>query len=189
MDYNFCATSKEDIKNVFPSYFDYYSRLYGNSIFTDVCRKFVARGKYDSKTLIMVDPAYSYTNGTVNASNNDGVKIIAMKDDEQNDVGYFRMRNITINKEKITAIAEVVIANSIQGDRVDILKELIPSIEKLATENATAEKLDFEAAVKDIEMQTALVELGFHPLISENDGDKFTFVYEKSLRELKTTRK
>ena len=189
MDYNFSAINQDDLDSVFPGYFEYYTRLYGSSLITGMARVAVFNRRYDSKPLAALDQAYSLTRDTIAASNGNGLKIISIRDSEGKAVAYFRVRFINIEGASIACVAEVVLPNDIKDNRTDTLKEVIGIIEnQISASYLGLDALDFEAGTWDKELQIALAELGFHPLSTENDASRITYMYEKPIKEIRTTR-
>lgn len=188
-NYNFTSMNEDDIKNVFPSYYEYFNHIYGTSLFTDLCRKRITKGEYKSKTLAVFDPAYGQAKEAMAKSENGDIKIVIMRTAEGQDIGYFRIRFLNIEGVNIACVAELVLPTELEGNRADSLKEMISAIEtQVATDCLDTDRLDFEVGVNDLEMQIALVEAGCIPLPGQDDSPKLTFMYEKQLRKQKATR-
>lgn len=189
MDYNFDVASTEDNNILFASYYEYFTRLYGESFWSNVCRVAITNERFDSRALSFMDDAYAHTKTTMDANSGEGPKIISMKTKDGNNIGFFRVRFLTVDDTNLACVAELVLPNDLEGDRVEALKDMIGAIEQEVIANCLeVEGLDFEAGLWDREMQTALVDAGFSLVNADGSRNNITCMYEKLIRTEKTTR-
>ncbi len=186
MHYFLKSIDDNDIDNVFLSYFLYYTNIYGPSPLTPICKLAIKNGHYDSKVLSIVDLAYELTMEAINKSKSGEFEVIAIKDQDNQTIGYFRPRYIP--DEKAVVIDELVLPVGLDGDKVEILKELITIIETyVEMHNEQAIYIDFVVGYRDVDLQDLLFDSDYD-LIEEKIKNGIV-LFDKKIREIESTRK
>lgn len=185
MNLVFGKLNEDEMLEAFRYYYNYYTKMVGESIFSKIIRKDLAKGIISENVFYLADEAYKLTRETIfNALTGSGPIILKATGETGELAFYFRMKDTDNDEARTITVGELVGNHPFSKDEYGAyIAYLEPRLIEAFPELAA---IDFEVPNTDMVYIAAALDAGYEPSVPEIDrkmAGTFTTLYEKLVRE------